>query len=131
MVRSSAKESPEIEINVHSTPPQGHPPSYDPDSPQSEEWNPWFVPLVFIINVALFIMSMYINNCPSHSRSCIGVQSLQRFAFENIHENPLLGPATATYVLFLQLVNLECLILQKRFMAPTYNELSSNCYCLS
>ncbi|PWA92727.1 peptidase S54, rhomboid [Artemisia annua] len=96
MVRSSAKDSPEIEINVHSTPPQGHPPSYDPDSPQSEEWIPWFVPLVFIINVTLFIMSMYINNCPSHSRSCIGVQFLQRFAFENIHENPLLGPATAT-----------------------------------
>nr|GEW86862.1 rhomboid-like protein 1 [Tanacetum cinerariifolium]GEX06394.1 rhomboid-like protein 1 [Tanacetum cinerariifolium] len=68
MVRSSTKDSPEIEINVHSTPPQGHPPSYDPDSPQSEEWNP----------------------------CCIGVQSLQRFAFENIHENPLLGPATAT-----------------------------------
>ncbi|KAL8232725.1 hypothetical protein R6Q57_002503 [Mikania cordata] len=96
MVRSSAKDSPEIEINVHTTPApstQSHPP--DQNHPQ-EEWQPWLVPTIFIINVILFILSMYINNCPAHSQSCIGLQTLHRFAFEHIHENPLLGPSTST-----------------------------------
>lgn len=97
------KDSPEIEINVHSTPP---PAGYPPTQPQNqapEEWFPWLVPLIFVVNVALFILSMYINNCPAHSRTCIGVQTLQRFAFENIHENPLLGPSTSTYVIIIYL----------------------------
>ncbi|KAD4584572.1 hypothetical protein E3N88_22183 [Mikania micrantha] len=97
MVRSSAKDSPEIEINVHTTPApstQSHPP--DQNHHPHEEWQPWLVPAIFIINVILFILSMYINNCPAHSRSCIGLQTLHRFAFEHIHENPLLGPSTST-----------------------------------
>ncbi|XP_076899618.1 RHOMBOID-like protein 2 isoform X2 [Bidens hawaiensis] len=88
------KDSPEIEINVHTTPVPAS--SQPPDQNPPEEWTPWLVPSIFVINVALFILSMYINNCPAHSRSCIGVQSLHLFAFENIHENPLLGPSTST-----------------------------------
>ncbi|KAL7584319.1 hypothetical protein Lser_V15G42385 [Lactuca serriola] len=111
-VHSSAKNSPaEIEIKVHSIPPPvGYPPLYTQPPPLihhhipppplyyhfSEEWFPWLVPFIFIVNVALFILSMYINNCPLHSRSCVGVQMLQRFAFENVQENPLLGPSSAT-----------------------------------
>ncbi|CAI9301193.1 unnamed protein product [Lactuca saligna] len=111
-VHSSAKNSPaEIEIKVHSIPPPvRYPPLYTQPPPLihhhipppplyyhfSEEWFPWLVPFIFIVNVALFVLSMYINNCPLHSRSCIGVQMLQRFAFENVQENPLLGPSSAT-----------------------------------
>ncbi|MFS7953694.1 putative rhomboid protease [Helianthus anomalus] len=92
------KDSPEIEINVHSTPAAAAQSSSQPPNQNNapEEWFPWLVPTIFIINVALFILSMYINNCPAHSRSCVGIQSLHRFAFENIHENPLLGPSTST-----------------------------------
>ncbi|XP_071716330.1 RHOMBOID-like protein 1 [Rutidosis leptorrhynchoides] len=96
MVRTSAKDSPEIEINVHSTPPPAGYPSSTSNQNQTEEWFPWLVPIIFIVNVALFILSMHINNCPAHSRTCIGVNILRRFAFENIHENPLLGPSAST-----------------------------------
>nr|XP_043638229.1 RHOMBOID-like protein 2 [Erigeron canadensis] len=103
MVRSStsSKDSPEIEINVDSTPsslPPHHPPPPHQNQNQqiSEEWFPWLVPLIFVINVVLFVASMYINNCPAHSTSCIGSDILHRFAFENVHENPLLGPSTTT-----------------------------------
>ncbi|XP_071737847.1 RHOMBOID-like protein 1 [Rutidosis leptorrhynchoides] len=98
MVRTSAKDSPEIEINVHSTPsPAGDSPSTSNQNRQpSEEWFPWLVPTIFAVNIVLFLLTMYINNCPVHSRTCIGVDSLRCFAFENVHENPLLGPSTST-----------------------------------
>ncbi|KAM0934374.1 hypothetical protein DsansV1_C32g0223351 [Dioscorea sansibarensis] len=29
-------------------------------------WTPWMVPLFVFANVAIFVASMYVNNCPGH-----------------------------------------------------------------
>ncbi|KAI3678304.1 hypothetical protein L6452_37591 [Arctium lappa] len=92
MVRKNSHDR--IEIKVQNIPPPPPRPLYPPPYP----WYPWLIPMFFNINIILFIVSMYINNCPAHSRTCIGAQMLQRFAFENVHDNPLLGPSTATLV---------------------------------
>ncbi|KAJ1296543.1 hypothetical protein BS78_01G309400 [Paspalum vaginatum] len=70
------------------------------------EWVPWFVPVVVAVNVVLFAVAMYVNNCPAHaaaapSRSrrggaCVARGFLRRFAFQPLSENPLLGPSSAT-----------------------------------
>ncbi|XP_024982157.1 RHOMBOID-like protein 1 [Cynara cardunculus var. scolymus] len=83
-----------IEIKVQSVPPPPPPSLFRPPY----EWYPWIVTMFVNIDIIIFIVSMYINNCPAHSRNCIGAPTLQRFAFENIHQNPLLGPSTDTLV---------------------------------
>ncbi|TXG69326.1 hypothetical protein EZV62_004261 [Acer yangbiense] len=42
------------------------PPSHPPPPPLPEPWCSWLVPLIFLACVALFIHSMYFNDCPSH-----------------------------------------------------------------
>lgn len=69
-----------------------------PPPPEPSKWVTWLVPTVIIINIALFFVAMYLNDCPAHSQTCIGASFLGRFAFQGIHENPLLGPSAATYV---------------------------------
>lgn len=57
-----------------------------------ERWKPWLVPGFVFVNVVLFAVVMYINNCPKESGNCIG-KFLGRFSFQPMKENPLLGPA--------------------------------------
>lgn len=57
---------------------------------------PWLVPLFVIANIGLFVLTMYINDCPRHSSKCFATHSLGRFAFQSLKENPLLGPASST-----------------------------------
>ncbi|CAN6312167.1 unnamed protein product [Urochloa humidicola] len=73
--------------------------------PQREgerEWVPWFVPVVVAVNIALFAVVMYANNCPAHAAAssrrgaCVARGFLHRFAFQPLSENPLLGPSSAT-----------------------------------
>ncbi|PAN48908.1 hypothetical protein PAHAL_9G412100 [Panicum hallii] len=67
------------------------------------EWVPWFVPVVVAVNIALFAVVMYVNNCPAHAAStrrggggaCVARGFLHRFAFQPLSENPLLGPSSA------------------------------------
>ncbi|PHU13825.1 hypothetical protein BC332_15030 [Capsicum chinense] len=76
-------------------PPSRHPippPNYQP----YKKWFPWLVPVITIVNVALFIVVMYINNCPRNSQNCFGTDFFGQFAFQDVHENPLLGPSTTT-----------------------------------
>lgn len=106
----------ELEIKVH--PRRGdnmvHPAGSQPSSTRTEplqpntasphifqefrpfkRWVPWLVPSFVIINIALFVATMYINNCPKNSVSCVA-RSLGRFSFQPFRENPLLGPSSST-----------------------------------
>lgn len=60
-----------------------------------KKWFPWMTPGFFVVIVILFIITMYINNCPKNSVSCIA-RFLGRFSFQSFKENPLLGPSSAT-----------------------------------
>ncbi|GAA0142822.1 hypothetical protein LIER_35641 [Lithospermum erythrorhizon] len=90
----------QLEIKVHpgrggpSSRPRPPPPRrpYEP----FKSWIPWLVPTIFMVNVVVFIMSMYLNNCPRNSTDCIGQSLLGPFAFQSFRENPLLGPSAAT-----------------------------------
>lgn len=67
------------------------------------EWKSWLIPIFMGINVLIFLVMMFINNCPSHNnitingRSCVW-SFLGRFSFHPLHYNPLLGPGPHTYV---------------------------------
>ncbi|KAG6468175.1 hypothetical protein ZIOFF_072746 [Zingiber officinale] len=58
-------------------------------------WTPWLVPLILVACVAVFVVEMYVNNCPAHSQaygSC-SARFLHRFSFQPVRQNPLLGPS--------------------------------------
>ncbi|PPR92705.1 hypothetical protein GOBAR_AA27964 [Gossypium barbadense] len=48
-----------------------------------------------LVNIFLFMITMYINNCPKNSKKCVG-SFLGRFSFQPFKENPLLGPSSST-----------------------------------
>lgn len=60
-----------------------------------KKWFPWLIPFIVVANTIMFIISMYVNNCPKYSLSCLA-PSLGRFAFQPFKENPLLGPSATT-----------------------------------
>ncbi|GLU18477.1 hypothetical protein SLE2022_347760 [Rubroshorea leprosula] len=72
------------------------PPQYLPPPP--EPWFSWLVPLIFLANIAMFVLSMYINDCPAKMspEKCLFYEYLGRFSFQPFKENPLLGPSVAT-----------------------------------
>lgn len=67
------------------------------------KWFAWLIPLFVVANVAMFAITMYVNNCPRNSVSCIA-SFLGRFSFQPFKENPLLGPSSLTWVLVLLLL---------------------------
>lgn len=71
---------------------------YERDSDEEREWRPWLVPVFVVANVAVFIVVMYVNNCPAHRGpygSCVA-GFLRRFSFQPLRENPLIGPSSST-----------------------------------
>ncbi|KAM7254777.1 hypothetical protein ACFE04_020018 [Oxalis oulophora] len=62
---------------------------------QVKRWSPWLTPVIVIANVITFVITMYVNNCPKNSYSCIA-DFLGRFSFQPLKENPLLGPSATT-----------------------------------
>ncbi|KAE8680452.1 RHOMBOID-like 1 isoform 2 [Hibiscus syriacus] len=60
-----------------------------------KKWVPWLIPGFVLVNIFLFIITMYINNCPNTSNNCVG-KFLGRFSFQPFKENPLLGPSART-----------------------------------
>ncbi|KAF0918316.1 hypothetical protein E2562_023387 [Oryza meyeriana var. granulata] len=89
------------------------PPPPPPDFRPFRRWFPFLVPLFVIVNVALFVLTMYINDCPAHmqaagaaiggsagegaaAQGCWLEPELGRFAFQSYKENPLIGPSSAT-----------------------------------
>ncbi|KAK2657857.1 hypothetical protein Ddye_010909 [Dipteronia dyeriana] len=60
-----------------------------------KKWVAWLIPCFVIANIVMFIITMYVNNCPKNSVSCVA-RSLGRFSFQPFKENPLLGPSSIT-----------------------------------
>lgn len=62
------------------------------------QWTSWIVPMFVIVNVALFVVAMFVNNCPKgnqRSGECVA-RFLGRFSFEPLKDNPLFGPSSLT-----------------------------------
>lgn len=55
---------------------------------------PWLIPLFIVANTVMFFITMYVNNCPKNSLSCVA-GFLGRFSFQPFKENPLLGPSSS------------------------------------
>ncbi|XP_044506641.1 RHOMBOID-like protein 1 [Mangifera indica] len=56
----------------------------------------WAVPLFAVANSVMFIITMYVNDCPKNTgTSCLG-RFLGRFSFQPLKQNPLLGPSPQT-----------------------------------
>ncbi|KAF3775723.1 RHOMBOID-like protein 1 [Nymphaea thermarum] len=65
-----------------------------PQQPE-KSWFSWLIPLFVLANIALFALTMYVNDCPKSGKDCVG-EFLGRFAFQPFNENPLLGPSSST-----------------------------------
>ncbi|XP_076909758.1 RHOMBOID-like protein 2 [Bidens hawaiensis] len=63
---------------------------------QFKRWVPWLIPGIVIADTVLFIIIMYVNDCPKNSDSCIAGSFFGRFSFKPFKENPLLGPSADT-----------------------------------
>ncbi|KAL5195179.1 RHOMBOID-like protein 2 [Glycine soja] len=62
-------------------------------------WTSWLVPMFVVANIAVFVITMYINNCPRNNLRFQGrcvARFLGRFSFQPMQENPLLGPSSST-----------------------------------
>eukprot|EP00250_Pteridium_aquilinum_P004852 c15045_g2_i1 orf=405-1415(+) len=55
----------------------------------------FLVPIISTVDVTLFIITMFVNDCPQHSNGCVP-GFLGRFSFQPLRENPLLGPSAST-----------------------------------
>ncbi|KAG0458902.1 hypothetical protein HPP92_022030 [Vanilla planifolia] len=68
------------------------------DAWEEREWTPWIVPMFVAANMALFVVVMFVNNCPDNFNlygSCV-LKFLNRFSFQPLKQNPLLGPSSST-----------------------------------
>ncbi|XP_010423236.1 PREDICTED: RHOMBOID-like protein 3 [Camelina sativa] len=71
------------------------------DNALSSQWTSWLVPVFVAANVALFVVAMFVNNCPKHFEShrlrghCVA-DFLGRLSFEPLRSNPLFGPSSHT-----------------------------------
>ncbi|CAH9077508.1 unnamed protein product [Cuscuta epithymum] len=69
-----------------------------------KQWTSWLVSCIVVVNVAMFIVIMFVNNCPQNDdRKRFGVVNgecvakfLGRFSFQPLRENPLFGPSSST-----------------------------------
>ncbi|KAL6204566.1 hypothetical protein ACLB2K_021833 [Fragaria x ananassa] len=60
-----------------------------------KRWKSWLVPCFVVANIVVFVVTMFLNNCPKNSDKCIA-RFLGRFSFQPFKENPLLGPSSST-----------------------------------
>ncbi|KAL8267874.1 hypothetical protein R6Q59_001672 [Mikania micrantha] len=63
-------------------------------------WTSWLIPVFVVANIAVFVVIMYVNNCPKHNRmridgKCVA-RFLGRFSFQPLKENPLFGASSNT-----------------------------------
>ncbi|KAK9143494.1 hypothetical protein Syun_012894 [Stephania yunnanensis] len=62
-------------------------------------WTSWLIPAFVVANVAVFVVAMYVNNCPrnvvAYHGKCVA-RFLGRLSFQPLRENPLLGPSSST-----------------------------------
>lgn len=73
-------------------------PSYYVETAE-KRWTSWIIPMFVAVNIAVFIVVMYVNDCPKKTRglegSCVA-KFLHRFSFQPLKENPLFGPSSDT-----------------------------------
>ncbi|EOA37577.1 hypothetical protein CARUB_v10011917mg [Capsella rubella] len=60
------------------------------------QWTSWLTPTIVVANVAVFIVVMFINDCPKTTNGDCVAKFLRRFSFQPLRENPLLGPSSST-----------------------------------
>ncbi|OAY56557.1 RHOMBOID-like protein 2 [Manihot esculenta] len=64
-----------------------------------KQWTSWLIPMFVVANIAVFIVAMYVNNCPKNNLgfegSCVA-KFLGRLSFQPLKENPLFGPSSST-----------------------------------
>ena len=87
----------DLETGPHKArPPPPPSPHFHPPAPKS--WFSWLVPLIFAANIAMFVYTMYYNDCPAHGNKddCLFHKYLGRFSFQPFKENALLGPSSNT-----------------------------------
>ncbi|CAN8256970.1 unnamed protein product [Cochlearia groenlandica] len=71
------------------------------DALSSSQSTSWLVPLFVVANVAVFVVAMFVNNCPENyesrgpNRHCVA-RFLGRLSFEPLRNNPLFGPSSRT-----------------------------------
>jgi hypothetical protein len=53
------------------------------------------IPLIVLVNVVMFVITMYVNDCPKNTADgkCVA-KFLHRFSFQPLNENPLFGPSS-------------------------------------
>ncbi|KAI5655546.1 hypothetical protein M9H77_32733 [Catharanthus roseus] len=72
--------------------------SYYVENSESQ-WTSWLVPMIVVANVAMFIVIMFVNDCPKnhfgYRKQCVA-KFLGRLSFQPLSENPLFGPSSAT-----------------------------------
>ncbi|MBA0563871.1 hypothetical protein Golob_008833 [Gossypium lobatum] len=69
--------------------------SYECEKP----WIPWLLPTIVLVNIIIFVLMMYTNNCPKNNKGSKGkcvARYLGRFSFQPSKENPLFGPSSNT-----------------------------------
>ncbi|KAJ4953396.1 hypothetical protein NE237_030228 [Protea cynaroides] len=72
--------------------------SYYQDT-REKQWTSWLIPAFVVANVVMFVVAMYINNCPKNNTGLQGgcvAKFLGRFSFQPLRENPLFGPSSST-----------------------------------
>ena len=83
----------------------GHPPGYYSSTYYAEasetHWTSWLIPMFVVANVAVFVVVMYVNDCPKKNTGIEGAcvaKFLRRLSFQPLRENPLFGPSSSTWV---------------------------------
>ncbi|XP_031493656.1 RHOMBOID-like protein 2 [Nymphaea colorata] len=71
---------------------------YTNGSERERKWTSWLIPVIVVVNIAVFIVVMLINNCPKkhHKNGGCVASFLGPFSFQPLRENPLLGPSSST-----------------------------------
>ncbi|XP_042021787.1 RHOMBOID-like protein 2 [Salvia splendens] len=72
--------------------------NYDMDS-HDTYWTSWLVPIIVLANVAMFVVIMFVNNCPKNHDGLHGdcvAKFLRRLSFQPLRQNPLFGPSSST-----------------------------------
>ncbi|PKA63145.1 hypothetical protein AXF42_Ash007941 [Apostasia shenzhenica] len=85
-------------VEIGAAPWQNRPPAgLSSEAMTFRRWRPWLVPTFILANIVLFAITMFVNDCPKRSPSCV-ISFLGRFSFQPLRENPLLGPSSNTLV---------------------------------
>lgn len=84
-----------VDVEAPPLPRPANGPAMDREIKQLKKWFPWLTISFVVANVVMFVITMYVNNCPKNPGSCV-VGFLGRLSFQPLKENPLLGPSVST-----------------------------------